>query len=58
MTYSHSLSVLFLELGQTSVYQINAVIGRKDTTEADDLDAPLAWAFFGMQDMKPEDLYS
>ncbi|EJC99420.1 FAD/NAD-binding domain-containing protein [Fomitiporia mediterranea MF3/22] len=47
-----------LGIGQTSAYQINGVIGRKDTTEADDLDAPLAWAFFGMQDMKPEDLYS
>lgn len=52
-----SHSILSYNQGQTSAYQINGVIGRKDTPEADDLDAPLAWAFFGMQDAKPEDLY-
>ncbi|OCB90569.1 FAD/NAD-binding domain-containing protein [Sanghuangporus baumii] len=46
-----------LGIGRTAAYQFNGMVGRKDTPESDDLDAPLVWSFFGMQDVKPEEMY-
>ncbi|KAL5480617.1 hypothetical protein ACEPAI_1888 [Sanghuangporus weigelae] len=46
-----------LGVGRSSVYQIHGMVGRKDVPEADDLDAPMAWAFFGLLDAQPEDMY-
>ncbi|THH06413.1 hypothetical protein EW145_g4104 [Phellinidium pouzarii] len=46
-----------LGIGSKSLYEINGVIGRKDTIEADDMDAGSAWGFFGLHEMKPEDMY-
>ncbi|OCB90570.1 FAD/NAD-binding domain-containing protein [Sanghuangporus baumii] len=46
-----------LGVGRRSAYQIHGMVGRKDVPEADDLDASMAWAFFGLLDAKPEDMY-
>ncbi|KAL5501243.1 hypothetical protein ACEPAH_9630 [Sanghuangporus vaninii] len=46
-----------LGVGRRSAYQIHGMVGRKDVPEADDLDAPMAWAFFGLLDARPEDMY-
>lgn len=40
------------------MYEINGVIGRKETPDADDLDAPLLWRFYGVKDVKEEDMFA
>lgn len=44
--------------GKISAYQINGVVGRKDAVDADDLDAPGVWSFFGVPNVSGDGLYA
>ena len=39
------------------MYQINGVIGKKDTPEPDDLDAHFIWNYFGLEGLTDEQMH-